>query len=77
MGAKKTEIRKQTPVTMAVSPVLPPSAIPAPLSTNAVTGEHPRSEPMDMKAASVQYAIVDLGKLPVFGSVLPENLAIE
>jgi len=54
MGAKKIEMRKHMPVTIAVSPVRPPSAIPAPLSTNAVTGEHPSSEPIEIQAASVQ-----------------------
>jgi len=37
MGAKNIEKRKHNPVTTAVSPVLPPSAIPAPDSMNAVT----------------------------------------
>ncbi|KAI6770787.1 hypothetical protein HG531_009642 [Fusarium graminearum] len=39
---------------MAVNPVLPPSAIPAPLSMKAVTGELPNKAPTEMKAASVQ-----------------------
>lgn len=38
MGAKKSEIKKQIPVVMAVSPVFPPSAMPAPDSMKAVTG---------------------------------------
>jgi len=54
IGAKKMDIKKQSPVTTAVSPVRPPSAIPAPLSTNAVTGEQPSREPMEMQNASVQ-----------------------
>lgn len=54
MGAKKSEIKKQIPVVMAVSPVFPPSAIPAPDSINAVTGETPRSAPMVMQMESVQ-----------------------
>lgn len=54
IGAKKMDARKHNPVTMAVSPVLPPSAIPAPLSINAVTGEHPSSDPIEMHAASIQ-----------------------
>jgi hypothetical protein len=53
-GAKKTATKKQRPVAMAVSPVRPPCMIPEALSINAVTGEHPRNEPIDMKAASVQ-----------------------
>ena len=54
IGAKKIEVKKQKPVTMAVRPVRPPSAIPAPLSIKAVTGEHPKREPMEMQKASVQ-----------------------
>ncbi len=54
MGAKKTATTKHSPVTMAVKPVRPPSAIPAPLSMNAVTGEEPNSAATDIKAASVQ-----------------------
>jgi hypothetical protein len=76
MGAKKMEIRKHTPADMAVSPVRPPSAIPAPLSTKAVTGEHPKRDPMEIQAASVQYATVERGKSPS-SSTTPQNLAIE
>jgi hypothetical protein len=54
MGAKNMEMRKHRPQVMAVSPVFPPSAIPAPLSIKAVTGEQPRSAPMEMQKASVQ-----------------------
>ena len=54
MGAKKTEMIKQRPVTMAVSPVRPPSVMPAPLSINAVQGEQPKREPMEINSASVQ-----------------------
>jgi hypothetical protein len=54
MGAKKMDRMKQRPVTMAVRPVRPPSAIPAPLSMKAVTGEHPRREPIEIQKASVQ-----------------------
>src|SRR5438876_1087076 len=48
IGAKKIEIRKQMPVVTAVRPVRPPSAIPAPDSINAVTGETPNSDPIAM-----------------------------
>lgn len=54
IGARKSEARKQKPAVIAVRPVLPPSAIPAPLSMKAVTGEHPKSAPMLMQKASVQ-----------------------
>jgi hypothetical protein len=77
IGAKKMDMRKQRPVVMAVRPVLPPSAMPAPLSMKAVTGEHPKSAAMEIHAASVQYAIVERGKSPSFGSTTPQNRTIE
>ena len=76
MGAKKRDNRKQIPVVVAVSPVFPPSVMPAPDSMKAVTGDVPKRAPMDMEKASVQYAIVDLGKDPVFSSTTPANLAM-
>jgi hypothetical protein len=54
MGAKKIESKKQSPVVMDVSPVFPPSEIPAPDSTKAVTGDRPKSEPMEIVKASQQ-----------------------
>lgn len=75
-GEKKMEMRKQTPVVMAVRPVLPPSVIPAPDSMKAVTGEHPSTEPMEIVMASVQYASVERGKSPVSGSTTPEKRAM-
>ncbi len=51
IGAKKIEMKKQIPVTIAVMPVLPPSEIPAPDSIKAVTGESPKSEPIEMPKA--------------------------
>jgi hypothetical protein len=58
MGAKNIEMKKQIPAVMAVRPVLPPSEIPAPDSMKAVTGERPKSEPIEMpKATSSQLAI--------------------
>jgi hypothetical protein len=77
MGTKKTETKKQRPVTIAVSPVSPPSAIPAPLSINAVTGEQPKRAPMDMQTASQQYAMVDRGKSPLEESTTPQKRTIE
>jgi hypothetical protein len=77
IGAKKSEMRKQKPVMIAVKPVRPPSAMPAPLSMNAVTGEQPKSEPMDMHTASVQYASVERGKSPSVARVLLQKRAIE
>ena len=55
MGAKKTAMKKQIPVTQDVRPVLPPSEMPAPLSTNAVTGGTPRQDPIEMLMASTSY----------------------
>ena len=52
MGAKNREMKKQIPVVMAVKPVRPPSWMPEPDSTNAVTGEEPKSEPMEIAKAS-------------------------
>jgi hypothetical protein len=54
IGAKNMAMRKHMPAVMAVSPVFPPSAMPAPDSMNAVTGETPRSAPTDILKASVQ-----------------------
>ncbi|CAF3630929.1 unnamed protein product [Fusarium graminearum] len=62
---------------MAVNPVLPPSAIPAPLSMKAVTGELPNKAPTEMKAASVQYAIVERGKSPSRGLTTPQKRTME
>ena len=57
IGAKKIEMKKQTPVTIAVSPVLPPSAIPAPDSMKAVTGERPKREPIEIPEAGRLLAV--------------------
>jgi hypothetical protein len=54
IGAKNMHIKKQTPVVMAVRPVFPPSAIPAPDSMKAVTGDVPKSAPIEMHTESVQ-----------------------
>lgn len=77
IGAKNIEIRKQTPVVIAVRPVRPPSVMPAPDSMKAVEGETPRREPMEMVIASQQYANVERGKSPVEGSTTPEKRAME
>lgn len=77
IGEKKMDIKKQHPVTMTVSPVRPPSAIPAPLSINAVTGEQPSRDARDIQLASVQYARVDRGKSPSLGSTTPQKRTME
>lgn len=69
--------RKKRPVVMAVSPVQPPAAIPAPLSIKAVTGEQPKRALMDILIASQQYAIVDRGKSPSVFSTTPQKRTIE
>ena len=77
IGAKNRDIMKHNPVVTAVSPVLPPSAIPAPDSMNAVTGDVPNRLPIEIENASAQYAIVERGKSPVLGSTTPEKRAME
>lgn len=59
------EMRKHIPQVIAVRPVFPPSAMPAPDSMKAVTGEVPNSAPIEIQNASVQYARVERGKSPV------------
>jgi hypothetical protein len=55
MGAKKMEMKKQIPDTIAVRPVLPPSEIPAPDSMKAVTGGVPSRAPIEMLRESTMY----------------------
>jgi hypothetical protein len=54
IGAKNSERIKHSPVVIAVRPVRPPSAIPAPDSMNAVTEDVPRTLPIVIDRASVQ-----------------------
>lgn len=77
MGAKNTDTIKHNPVTIAVNPVLPPSAIPAPLSINAVQGDEPSRAPTEINVASVQYASVDRGKSPSLGFTTPQKRTME
>lgn len=77
MGAKNNETKNNRPVVMAVKPVRPPSAIPAPDSTNVVTGELPNKDAIEMQTASVQKATVERGKEPSVGSTTPAKRAIE
>jgi hypothetical protein len=76
IGAKKIDNIKHNPVVNAVNPVLPPSAMPAPDSMKAVTGDVPIRLPIVMQNASVQYATVDRGKSPFSASAIPANLAM-
>src|SRR4051812_44333848 len=77
IGAKKMEMKKQMPVNMAVSPVLPPSEIPAPDSMYAVTGGQPISEPIEIPRASTEYAIDEFSKSCVRSSMAPQKRAME
>ena len=77
IGAKNTQMKKHNPVTIAVIPVAPPSAIPVADLTKAVTGEVPIKAPMEMEKASTQYARVEFSKSSVVGSRRPANLVIE
>jgi hypothetical protein len=50
-------MKNAMPVMHEVKPVLPPSEIPAPDSTKAVTGGLPKREPIEMEIASTIYII--------------------
>lgn len=54
IGAKNREMRKHKPVVIAVRPVFPPSAMPAPDSIYAVTGDVPRMLPIEIDNPSAQ-----------------------
>jgi hypothetical protein len=54
IGAKKTEMKKQSPAAIPVRPVFPPSEIPVALSMKAVTGDVPNNAPIEMEKASMQ-----------------------
>src|ERR1700709_1166734 len=69
IGAKKIETKKQMPVTQAVRPVAPPSEIPAPDSTNAVTGGDPKRDPIVIPNASTMYATALPSKSCVSSSI--------
>ncbi len=77
MGEKKTQMKNISPVVTAVKPVFPPSEMPVALSMNAVTGDVPTNEPIEIVKASTQYAIVLFSKSFVTGSRSPANFAIE
>ena len=56
IGLKIVEMRKKIPTQTAVKPVLPPTAIPELDSTNAPTGEVPRTEPTSIPDESAAKA---------------------
>mmetsp|Transcript_14996 Transcript_14996/g.18377 ORF Transcript_14996/g.18377 Transcript_14996/m.18377 type:complete len:201 (-) Transcript_14996:235-837(-) len=76
IGVNTIDIRNSILVTIDVTPVLPPLCIPAPLSTNVVTGDNPNNEPTIVPIASVLNAVVCPSKSPVLGSIIPANDAI-
>jgi hypothetical protein len=76
IGAKKMEKKKHSPVMQAVSPVIPPSEMPAPDSTNAVTGGDPKREPKMIPKALTRYATVEPSKSWVSSSIAPQKRAI-
>ena len=67
-GVRKSESAKQIPVTVEVSPVLPPAAIPEVDSTKVVTVEVPKIAPIDVAKASASMAFSILGKFPFSSS---------
>mmetsp|Transcript_18225 Transcript_18225/g.46647 ORF Transcript_18225/g.46647 Transcript_18225/m.46647 type:complete len:285 (+) Transcript_18225:576-1430(+) len=70
-GMKKTDTANQHAITMAVSPVRPPSAMPAQDSLAMITGEVPRTEPAIVAKAEARKAYVEPGSLCVMGSTRP------
>jgi hypothetical protein len=54
IGPNTMDKRNRKPVVIPVRPVRPPSAIPAPLSMNAVTGEQPKRALIEILIASQQ-----------------------
>lgn len=70
IGARKSANKNNTPVVKAVSPVLPPSAIPAELSTNVVMVEVPSVAPSVVPIASDIRASFDRGILPFLSNIL-------
>ena len=74
-GEKNTAARKHNPVTIAAIPVRPPDSAPAPLSTNAVTGDDPKRADIEIQKALVQYAMVEPGKSGSGPVSLPVYLA--
>ena len=65
IGDKNKDNPKRTAATIAVSPVFPPSAAPAALSTNVVTVEVPIAAPAVVPRASARSAPLILGSFPL------------
>ena len=64
MGEKKMEMKKPKATVIAVKPVRPPSAMPAPDSTKAVQEDVPKQEPIETAQASAKKAHVECSKSP-------------
>ena len=69
MGANSMEIRKSSAVTIAVKPVLPPSATPAEDSTKVVVVEVPKIAPALVAIASAMSAGLICFNLPSLSSI--------
>lgn len=63
-GEKKRDSKNSAPVTMAVRPVLPPSAMPAEDSTKVVMVEVPNMAPMVVPTESARSAPLIPGSFP-------------
>lgn len=61
IGEKNKETVKQADITMAVKPVLPPTAIPAEDSTNEAVVDVPKTEPAMVDMESARSAFPALG----------------
>ena len=70
IGAKNMEIKNNTAVTSAVSPVLPPANTPAEDSTNVVVVDVPNTAPALVAIASAISADLILGNLPFSSNTL-------
>ena len=60
-GARKTEQKKKKPIVTAVSPVLPPSLMPAAVSTCTITGVLPVNPPTTVPTAEERKAHTEPG----------------
>ena len=70
-GAKNSDNKNNTPVVIAVKPVLPPSPIPEALSINEVTVDVPSKAPVVVPIASANIASLALGILPFSSKRFP------
>ena len=71
IGAKNNASKNINPVVIAVNPVLPPSPIPAALSTYDVTVDVPSNAPTVVAIESESSACLTLGNFPSSSNILP------